>query len=72
MCLTCDADRRLEVGGPRQGHGGHSEGVHLSWGLHRRSVLCRGSEVDLILKVVLKLLNQQKTRVCNITFVIQL
>lgn len=59
-CLTCDADRRLEVWGSRQGHRGHSEGVHLGWGLHRGRVLCRGSEVDLIIEVVLKLLHQQK------------
>lgn len=63
MCLTCDADRRLEVWRSRQSHGGHGEGVHLCWGLHRRCVLCRWSEVDLIVKVVFKLLHQQKSRV---------
>lgn len=60
MCLTCDACRRLEVWGSRKGHGGHSEGVHLSWRLHRRCVLCWWGEVDLIVKVVLKLLHGQK------------
>ncbi len=60
LYLTCDAGRRLEVWGSRQGHRGHSEGVNLGWGLHRRRVLCRRSEVDLIIKVVLKLLHQRK------------
>lgn len=64
MSLTCHAGRRLEVWGSRQSHRGHSEGVHLSWGLHRGSVLCRWSKVDLIIEVVFKLLNQQqKSRV---------
>lgn len=61
--LTCNAGRRLEVWGSRQGHRGHSEGVHLSWGLHRGCVLCWWCEVNLIIvKMVLKLLQRQKKR----------
>lgn len=60
MCLTCDACRRLEVWGSREGHRGHSEGVHLGWRLHRRCVLSWRGEVDLIVKVVFKLLGEQK------------
>lgn len=58
MCPTCNARGRLEVWRSRQGHGGHSKGVHLGWGLHRRRVLCWRSEVDLIVKVVLEFLHQ--------------
>lgn len=61
MCPTCDAARRLEVWWSREGYGGHGKGVHLSWGLHRRCVFCWWSEVDLILKVVLKFLHPIKT-----------
>ncbi len=57
VCQTCDADSRLEVWGSWQGYGGNSEGIHLSWGLHRGRVLRRWSEVNLIIKVVLKLLH---------------
>lgn len=58
MCMyqTCDAGRRLEVWRARQGHRRHSKGIDLSWGLHRRGVLCWRSEVDLIIKVIFKLL----------------
>lgn len=61
MCLTCEASRWLEVWGSRQGHRRNSEGVHLSWRLHRGRVFCRRGEVDLIVKMVLKLLHQRKT-----------
>lgn len=62
MCVnwyqTCNAGWGLEVWGSRQGHGGHCKGVNLSWGLHGRRVLCWRGEVNLIIKVVLKLLSQ--------------
>lgn len=60
VCPTCDTSRRLKVWGARQGHRGHSEGVHLSWRLHRRRVLRRWGEVNLIVKVVLKLLHEEQ------------
>lgn len=65
MRPTCDAARRLEVRWSREGYRGHGKGVHLSWGLHRGCVLCWWSEVNLILKVVLKLLHPIKTFWCN-------
>lgn len=62
MSSTCDAARRLEVRWSRKGYGGHIKRVHFSWGLHRRCVLCWRSEVDLIVKVVLKLLSSTKIK----------
>lgn len=63
MCPTCDAARRLEVQWSRKGYRGHGKSVHFSWGLHRRSVLCWWSKVDLIVKVVLKLLSSTKIKI---------
>lgn len=63
MRPTCHAARWLEVQWSRKGYGGHCKGVHFSWGLHRRCVLCWWSEVDLIVKVVLKLLSSTKIKI---------
>lgn len=42
----------------RHGHLRYSQCVHFSWRLHGRGVFCWRGEVDLILKVVFKLLNK--------------
>lgn len=55
--LTCYPGQ-LEVWRSRHGHLWHSQRVHLSWRLHGRGVFCWRGEVNLILKVVFKLLNK--------------
>lgn len=56
MFLTCYAGQ-LEVRGSREGHRWNSQSVNLRRWLHRGCVLRWGRKINLILKVVFKLLN---------------
>ncbi len=64
MFLTCYPGQ-LEVRGSREGHRWNSECVHLCRRLHRRGVLRWGREINLIRKVVFKLLIHYKSHFNN-------
>ncbi len=65
MFLTCYPGQ-LEVRGSREGHRWNSKCVNLCRRLHRGGVLRWGREINLILKVVIKLLTHYKSHLNSI------
>ena len=60
MLLTLGVRWWLEVWGPWKSHGRHRQSVDLHGGLHGGGVLRRGTEVYLIIKMVLEFLREIK------------